>query len=328
MAHPLAGHFSVDHSARLMRNYRYAVERAMRALGGWIALTPELSAKLLMGRHVWDLAQQADAFGRRLPELRAHTQASEPASERVVAFMDAVEEPAAPGQTVERLVGVYRVLKPHLLSSYHDHLVRANPVYEPPTRRLLQRCIDDERRHIAAGETVLGHLCAPALAERVLAWQRRLEALVEAAGGVTGEGLPPAPPDTAQVPIETSDDAREFVRLERPVASWPMPEDLREALDSFGESLRARNLAALAHWLAAGVSPDPARDALTGSTLTSQRLVAFARLGHQRLVKWRLEGPDAAVTVLARWAPGPDGWRVALLDVGRIEVLRPALPRH
>ena len=328
MAHPLAGHFSVDHSARLMRNYRYAVERAMRALGGWIALTPELSAKLLMGRHVWDLAQQADAFGRRLPELRAPAQVSEPASERVVAFMDAVEEPAAPGQTVERLVGVYRVLKPHLLSSYHDHLVRANPVYEPPTRRLLQRCIDDERRHIAAGETVLGHLCAPALAERVLAWQRRLEALVEAAGGVTGEGLPPAPPDTAQTPIETSDDAREFVRLERPVASWPMPEDLREALDSFGESLRARNLAALAHWLAAGVSPDPARDALTGSTLTSQRLVAFARLGHQRLVKWRLEGPDAAVTVLARWAPGPDGWRVALLDVGRIEVLRPALPRH
>src|SRR3989442_1623185 len=164
--------------------YRYAVERAMRALGGWIALTPELSAKLLMGRHVWDLAQQADAFGRRLPELRAHTQVSEPASERVVAFMDAVEEPAAPGQTVERLVGVYRVLKPHLLATYHDHLVRANPVYEPPTRRLLLRCIDDERRHSAAGETVLGHLCAPALAERVLAWQRRLEALVEAAGGV------------------------------------------------------------------------------------------------------------------------------------------------
>src|SRR5205809_7438242 len=218
-----------------------------------------------MGRRVWDLAQLADAFGERLPELRARPRGSEAASARVVAFMDAVEEPAAPGQTVEQLVGVYRVRKPPLLSSYHDHLVRANPVYEPPTRRLLQRCIDDERRHIAAGETVLGHLCAPALAERVLAWQRRLEALVEAAGGVTGEGLPPAPPDTAQAPIETSDDARELVRHERPRARRTMPEDPREALDSFGESLRARNLAALAHWLAAGVSPDPARDALTGS---------------------------------------------------------------
>src|SRR2546429_965889 len=254
-----------------MRNYRYAVERAMRALGGWIALTPELSAKLLMGRHVWDLAQQADAFGRRLPELRAHTQVSEPANEGVVAFMDAVEEPALPGQTIERLVGIYRVLKPHLLSTYHDHLVWANPVYEPPTRRLLLRCIDDERRHLAAGETVLRHLCAPGLAERALAWQRRLEALVEAAGGVTGEGLPPAPPDTAQVPTETSDDAREFVRLEMPVASWPMPEDLRGALDSFGESLRARNLAALAHWLPGGGSPDPPRAAPTRAAPTGPR---------------------------------------------------------
>ena len=38
----------------------------MRVLGGWIALTPELPAKLLFGRHVWDCAQHADAWGRRL----------------------------------------------------------------------------------------------------------------------------------------------------------------------------------------------------------------------------------------------------------------------
>ena len=41
------------------------------SLGGWIALTPELPAKLLFGRHVWDCAQHADRWGRRLPELRA-----------------------------------------------------------------------------------------------------------------------------------------------------------------------------------------------------------------------------------------------------------------
>jgi hypothetical protein len=54
VSQPLEGTFSAEHSARLLRNYRYVVERTMRALGGWIALTPELSAKLLMGRHVWD----------------------------------------------------------------------------------------------------------------------------------------------------------------------------------------------------------------------------------------------------------------------------------
>ena len=54
---PAPGLSSADESARLIRNYRYAVERMMRILGGWIALTPELSAKLLLGRHVWDNAQ-------------------------------------------------------------------------------------------------------------------------------------------------------------------------------------------------------------------------------------------------------------------------------
>ena len=155
-----------------------------------------------------------------------------------------------------------------------------------------------------------------------------VEGLLTAAGGVTGDGLPPALPERNDVPVETSDDAREFIRLETPTASWPIPEELRAALGAFGDSLLARDREALARWLAPGVLPDPAREALGAATLTSLRLVAFARLGHQRLVKWRLEGPDASVTVLSRWAPGPEGWRVAMLDVARIEAPHPALPRR
>ena len=132
MTHPLAGHLEVDESAKTVRHYRYAVERMMRILGGWIALTPELSAKLLMGRHVWDCAQHADAWGKRLPELRAAAQVSEPPNARLVAFMDALEAAETPEQTIERVVGVYRVLKPHLLATYEAHLARANAVYEPP----------------------------------------------------------------------------------------------------------------------------------------------------------------------------------------------------
>ena len=139
MSHQLAGHLEVDDSARTVRHYRYAVERMTRILGGWIALTPELSAKLLMGRHVWDNAQHADAWGKRLPELRAAAHVSEPASPRLAAFMDVLEEAEAPGQTIERVVGIYRVLKPHLLATYEAHLARANAVYEPPTCRI-QSC--------------------------------------------------------------------------------------------------------------------------------------------------------------------------------------------
>src|SRR4249920_2634682 len=191
MTHPLAGHLEVDESAKTVRHYRYAVERMTRILGGWIALTPELSAKLLLGRHVWDSAQHADILGKRLPELRAPAQVSEPANAAFVAFMNAIEAPERPDQSVERLVGVYRVLKPHLIASYEDHLHRTNSVYEPPTERILLRLIEEERRHVAAGSTILRHLSAtPGLAERGEAWRAQLEELLRVAGGVTGAGLP------------------------------------------------------------------------------------------------------------------------------------------
>ena len=326
MTHPLAGQVSVDHSARLMRNYRYAVERAMRALGGWMALTPELSAKLLMGRHVWDLAQHADAFGKRLPELRAQAQVSEPANQAFVAFMDTVEEQEGLHQTVERLVGVYRVLKPHLLAAYLDHLERANPVFEPPTRRILAGCVDDERKHLAAGETILRHLVnVSALRERATVWQGRLEGLLTAAGGVTGDGLPAARPAAAPASLELGDDAREWIRLERLHVAWPIPEDLRAALGAFADALLARDAAAAGRWFAPGVAWDAAtQSALGRAKLGSRRIVAFARVGHQRLVKLRLDGADAGVTLLTRWVSGDVGWRVAALEVARVDAARPA----
>ena len=116
----------MDVAARRIRHYRYVEERMMRMLGGWIALTPELDAKLLFGRHVWDCAQHADLWGRRLPELRAPAQQSEPASDAVAALLDLVQRLEGPTQTLERVTAVYRVLKPHLATVYERHL--ASPI--------------------------------------------------------------------------------------------------------------------------------------------------------------------------------------------------------
>ena len=327
MAEPLEGTFSAEHSARLLRNYRYVVESTMRALGGWIALTPELSAKLLMGRHVWDLAQQCDAFGQRLPELRSRAHVSEAANPAVATFMDSLEDAEEPDQTVERLVGVYGVLKPHLLATYRDHLARANPVYEPPTRRILARCIDDEERHIAAGETILQYLAAgPRPTERVSARRRHLEGLLAAAGGVTGDGLATRDAlDVARRQTDLSDDAQEFIRLEKATGTWPVPDDLEEAQRSFAAALVAGDGAALARWLVPGLELEAtAWRSLRGTRYSRHLTVAFARLGHQRLVKTRLEGPSSSATVLARWTSSPQGWRIAALDVAGRDAVRPA----
>ena len=182
----LAGHLGVEATARRVRHYRYAEERMMRIMAGWIALTPELPAKLLLGRHVWDCAQHADLgqAAARAARAGAGVRAAEP---EFVRFLDALEGREAWAETIERLTGVYRVLKPHLVAVYAAHLDRANPVYEPPTRRILERCLADERRHVADGEAVLDALAqTPGERARITAWERELRDRLDASGGVTG----------------------------------------------------------------------------------------------------------------------------------------------
>lgn len=315
----LEGNFSADDSARICRNYRYAVERMTRIMAGWIALTPELSAKLLLGRHVWDSAQHADAWGRRLPELRAHAQESEAVNGAFAAFMDAIEAPDAPGQTTLRLAGVYRVLKPHLLAVYVRHLERANPIYEPPTCRILARCIEEERRHISAGEAILGHLAStPDAQARVADWQSKLAVMLEAAQGVTGQGVPADAGGHASAPVPVSDDAGEFIRLERVGEKWPIPEDLETQARTFGDALVAGDGGALSRHLDA--PPDAALlPALSEARLARHQLAAFAKLGHHRIVKYRLEGARGTVTLNARWEQTERGWRVGALDLVKVE---------
>jgi hypothetical protein len=159
----------------------------MRMMGGWIALTPELPVKLETARQVYEDALHADALGKRLAELRSKAQLSRPANEAFVAFMNALEDREEWGETIERLTGIYRVLKPHLVAHYSAHLAAANPVYEPPTLRILAHIAEDEKRHIERGSVLLQDLLSSAEAHRRAAvWQAHLEELLAAAGGVTG----------------------------------------------------------------------------------------------------------------------------------------------
>lgn len=185
----LDGVYSVRQSARYIMNYRYAEERMMRMMAGWIALTPELPVKLEMARQVYECALHCDALGKRLGELRSQAQVSRPANEAFVALMNEIENKEEWEDTIERLVGIYRVIKPHLVSHYSAHVAAANPVYEPPTLRILARLIEDEKRHLEHGLVLLDDLLnSPEKHRRAALWQAHLEELLAAAGGVTGFG--------------------------------------------------------------------------------------------------------------------------------------------
>jgi hypothetical protein len=181
------GVYSVRQSANYIMNYRYAEERMMRMLAGWIALTPQIPVKIEMARQVYEDALHTDALGKRLPELRSQAQVSRPANQEFAVFMDTIEDKEEWDDTIERLVGIYRVLKPHLVSHYSAHIAAANPVYEPPTLRILARLVEEEKTHIERGMVLLDDLLdSPEKHRRAANWQSHLEELLAASGGVTG----------------------------------------------------------------------------------------------------------------------------------------------
>jgi hypothetical protein len=310
-AHPLAGAFSVEASARRVRHYRYVEERMMRMLGGWIALTPELPVKVLFGRHVWDCAQHADLWGRRLPELRAAAQQSEPANDQVVQVLDRLEARDGPTESLERVVGVYRVLKPHLVATYQAHLAVANPVYEPPTRRILERCIAEERRHVAAGAAVLVRLLTDEQARRrTAAWERVLGEALTRAGGVAGdEAAPGRAFDTG-----AADPSRALVALHSVFDPAVVAPDLQTAIDDHVRALAEGDTVRLIEQIA-----EPARASALqacGRPAAGQRyeVLAQAKVGAYRLIKLRLRGPEGCWLVVERWESVDGRWRVAAAE--------------
>jgi len=285
----------------------------MRILGGWIALTPEVPVKLLFGRHVWDCAQHADLWGRRLPELPSPAQESEPANDGIVAFMDLLESREAPAVSAERVTGVYRVLKPHLIAVYRHHLADANGIYEPPTRRILQRCVDEESRHVAAGALVVARVGASASwRARAADWEQRLLAALGEAGGITGAGG--AERVFVDPPAGGADEspwhpARDVVALGSSFEATVVPPDLAARVDAHGRALVEGGGAALAN----GVAPESAEAigeayaALRGAWERA-RITGCARIGAYRMVKLALEGATDRTVIQQRWQPRDGGW--------------------
>lgn len=289
----------------------------MRILGGWIALTPEVDVKLLFGRHVWDCAQHADLWGRRLPELRAKAQESEPAGPDVVAAFDLIETAEAPAQTVERVVAIYRVIKPHLATVYERHLAIANPVYEPPTRRILLRCIEEERRHAAAGARVLDRLVAKdaALSGRGRRWERRLLDALAAAKGITGDVEPPLVAEPA-TPPETDAVAQDLVPPPRLFDVTVALGDLAAPLEAHRRAVAHGDLAALRAELSMEATPEAVADyARLAAPFERVDVVGVARIGRQRMVKLALAGARGRQVLQERWAPTESGWRIVTVEV-------------
>ena len=142
----LPGLFGVEETARRVGNYKWLEMRLFEALGGWVATVPELDVKLVLGRHCYHHAWHSELWEKRLPELREMKteRLTLPPNDEMVAFVDALRDPEAPELTIEKLVGVYRVLLPRMIAAYTFHRNATSKITDAPTIRSLGFILQDD----------------------------------------------------------------------------------------------------------------------------------------------------------------------------------------
>lgn len=185
----LPGAFSVEETARRVGHYKWIEMKLFEAMGGWVATVPELDVKLRLGTHCYHHAWHSELWHKRLPELREMNpeRMTAPPNDELVAFVDALTEPEAQELTIEKLVGVYRVLIPRIVAAYTYHLNNTSTITDAPTIRSLNFCLQDDMDEWREGEMLIQSLIeTPEEVERASAHQARLELLMLAAGGIAG----------------------------------------------------------------------------------------------------------------------------------------------
>lgn len=187
----LPGRFSVEETARRVGNYKWVEMKLFELMGGWVSSVPELDIKLVLGTHCYHHSFHAELWHKRLPELREMNPArlTVPANAEVEVFFAMLADPEQAPDTLTRLVGLYRVLLPHLISAYTFHRNNTASITDAPTIRALEFCLRDDVEEWRDGEMMVQSLLdSPEAIDRAAAHQALLERQMLVCGGIAGVG--------------------------------------------------------------------------------------------------------------------------------------------
>lgn len=171
----------LEQLARRAGAYCWLEGRLFETLGGWVAAVNEPEAKLALATHAREHAWHAELWQERLPSAGdlAPEQLVAPANDQVGAFAAAVAEPEGEDQTIEKLVGAYRVLLPRMVTAYSEHLRVTTEVADGPVVRALRLVLRDELEEWARGETLVQSLLRTEEdVRRAAGHQARLESML------------------------------------------------------------------------------------------------------------------------------------------------------
>jgi len=154
---------SVQDRAEYIATFRFIQVFLMETLARWVPQIPELEVKILFGRHVWDLAQQADGLGKRGYELRSPSQFSLRPVESYVEFL---EQFARTESTPQKIHGFYDVMLPGLAARYQNYLERTDRLLDEPSVRVVERILGEFKRMIGESEALRKELPELRLADK------------------------------------------------------------------------------------------------------------------------------------------------------------------
>lgn len=179
--------YDVRQKADIVSTHRFICVYLMETLARWVPTTPELEAKALFGRHLWDLAQHADQLGQRTAELRAGLHHNrEPAR----AFMNVLTSFAGTRPTVQRIHGFYDAVLPFLSAAYEAYLEGTDHLLDEPTVMIVRRMLADHPRMKAQRDQLIED--RPDLAPADDAFAITLRQSLEAAGELVNYRAEPA----------------------------------------------------------------------------------------------------------------------------------------
>lgn len=165
-------------TARQAGSARWLDARLFEILGGWVATIPEPEVKIAVAVQSHHHGWHATLWGERLPTLHhvdpASWVAPAPGMEAAMDWLAGVTG------TIERLVGVSRVLLPRMSAGHTRHLDAASPVADGPTIRTLRQVLSDETQDQQTGLHLLDGLAVtPADIDRATAFQAAWESRLQ-----------------------------------------------------------------------------------------------------------------------------------------------------
>lgn len=189
---------SVEENTELLRRYNYIKTRLVEIFSAHITGTPEWEIKAGFSLHLWLEAEHCAMIRRRVGEMREPPlQLDQVPDENLKVWLD---ELLRARNSIERIVGIYRVVKAGLIQAFKEHLERTNPLIDHPTVRILRIILLEEEEMRVWGEKVIQALLLRAEDhETARDWEKHLNYFLGLAGGICGRA-PIIQRDTAYVP--------------------------------------------------------------------------------------------------------------------------------